>query len=206
MAKDPICGMFVEEGESSLKTTRRGTTFYFCSETCLFQFLAPEKAFRQLKILVATGIVLAIPIILLTYFPIIASSTLNNYILLILSLPVQFFVGLRFYRGAYDALKSKTGNMDLLIVLGTSAAWAFSTTVTLLPNFFSSHSTYFETSAIIITLILLGNLMEHLTKNRASEAVRRLLDLQPAMANVLRNGVETHIPVENVQADDIDRK
>ncbi len=203
MAKDPVCGMYVEEGEHSLKTTRRGTTYYFCSETCLVQFQAPEKAVKRLKLLVALGAVLAVPITALTYLPIITSAGVNNLTLFILSLPVQFGVGFRFYRGAYDALRSRVGNMDLLIALGTSAAWAYSATVTFLPSFFPSSATYFETSAIIITLILLGNLLEHLTKSRASEAVHKLLNLQPTMAHVIRNSVEAEIPVEQVQLDDI---
>src|SRR6266567_2402572 len=203
MAKDPVCGMFVEEGEHSLKTTRRGTTYYFCSETCLSQFEAPEKALARLRVLVVAGGALAIPIIALTYLPIIQDTTLNNLVLFLLSLPVQFVVGFRFYRGAYDSVRGRVGNMDLLIALGTSAAWAYSAIVVFFPSFFPSRATYFETSAIIITLILLGNLLEHLTKNRASEAVHRLLDLQPAMASVVRDGVETRIPVENVTIDDI---
>src|SRR5881397_3326112 len=203
MAKDPICGMFVEEGEGALKTSRRGTIYYFCSETCLFQFQAPGKALKRLKLLVVAGAILAAPIVTLTYFPIIPSSTVNNLVLFLLSIPVQFVVGFRFYRGAFDALRTRSGNMDLLIALGTSAAWAYSATVTFFPNYFPSSSTYFETSAIIITLILLGNLLEYLTKNRASEAVRRLLDLQPTMANVMRDGVETKIPVEQVTVDEI---
>src|SRR6058998_218242 len=203
MAKDPVCGMFVEEGEGALKTSRRGTIYYFCSETCLFQFQAPEKALKRLKLLVVAGAILAAPIVTLTYFPIIPSSTVNNVDLFLLSIPVQFVVGFRFYRGAFDALRTRSGNMDLLIALGTSAAWAYSATVTFFPNYFPSSSTYFETSAIIITLILLGNLLEYLTKNRASEAVRRLFDLQPTMASVIRDGVETKIPVEQVTVDEI---
>jgi len=203
MAKDPVCGMFVEEGEGALKTSRRGTIYHFCSETCLFQFQAPEKALKRLKLLVVAGAILAAPIVTLTYFPIIPSSTVNNLVLFLLSIPVQFVVGLRFYRGAFDALRTRSGNMDLLIALGTSAAWVYSATVTFFPNYFPSSSTYFETSAIIITLILLGNLLEYLTKNRASEAVRRLLDLQPSMASVIRDGVETRIPVEQVTVEEI---
>src|SRR3989441_4448982 len=203
MAKDPICGMYVEEGENALKTTRRGTTYYFCSETCLIQFQAPEKADARLKRLVALGAALTIPIAALTYLPIIADRMTNNLIMFILSLPVQFFVGSRFYRGSYDALRSRVGNMDLLIGLGTTAAWTYSTTVTFIPEFFPSSGTYFETSAIIITLIQTGNLLEHITKGRASEAVRKLLDLQPTLTNVVRDGVETRIPVEQVQVDDI---
>src|SRR6059036_1618670 len=112
MAKDPICGMYVEEEKHALQTTRYGTTYYFCSETCLVQFQAPEKALARLKRLVGIGAVLTIPIAALTYLPIIADQATNNLVMFVLSLPVQFVVGSRFYRGSYDALRSKAGNMD----------------------------------------------------------------------------------------------
>jgi P-type Cu+ transporter len=203
MAKDPICGMYVEEGEHALKATRYGTTYYFCSEACLQQFQAPEKNLHHLKRLVALGASLAIPITALTYLPIIADQTINNLLMFILSLPVQFYVGSRFYRGSYDALRSRIGNMDLLIGLGTSAAWLYSTIVTFIPGFLPGTHTYFETSAIIITLIQTGNLLEYITKGRASQAVHRLLSLKPTLAHVIRDGVETTIPVESVQVDDV---
>ncbi len=195
--------MFVEEGEHSLGTVRRGTTYYFCSETCLVQFQAPELALRRLKILVAAGAILSVPITLFTYLPLIHEMKLNNLILFLLTTPVQFLVGFRFYRGSYDAFRVRTGNMDLLIALGTSAAWVYSTIVTFFPSFFPSSATYFEAAAIIITLILTGNLLEHITKRKASEAVHRLLDLQPTMAQVIRDGVEVKIPVEQVAVEDI---
>lgn len=203
MAKDPICGMLVEEGPHALQATRYGTTYYFCSETCLAQFQAPEKTLARLKRLVALGAALSIPIAALTYLPIIPDHGTNNLVMFVLSLPVQFVVGFRFYRGSYDALRSRVGNMDLLIGLGTSAAWIYSTIATFVPGFFPSNGTYFETSAIIITLIQTGNLLEYMTKGRASAAVHRLLSLQPAMAHVMRNGVETSIPVEKVAVDDV---
>jgi Cu+-exporting ATPase len=195
--------MIVEEGEHALKTTRYGTTYYFCSETCLVEFQAPEKAIARLKRLVALGALLTVPIAALTYLPILSDRTTNNLVMFLLSLPVQFIVGFRFYRGSYDALRSKIGNMDLLIGLGTSAAWIYSTIVTFVPGFFPGSETYFETSAIIITLIQTGNLLEYITKGKASEAVHRLLNLQPPVAHVLRDGVETSIPIENVQAGDV---
>jgi len=195
--------MYVEEGEHSLNTTRHGTKYYFCSEACLVQFQAPEKAVASLKRMVALGALLAIPIAALTYLPIIPDHGINNLFMFALSLPVQFVVGSRFYRGSYDALRSRTGNMDLLIGLGTTAAWLYSTIVTFAPGFFLSSATYFETSSIIITLIQTGNLLEYITKGRASEAVRRLLGLQPTVASVIRNGVETSIPVELVEVGDI---
>jgi len=203
MAKDPVCGMYVEEGEHALKTTRYGTTYYFCSETCLVQFQAPEKALSRLKRLVAIGAVLTVPIAALTYLPIISDRASNNLVMFVLSLPVQFVVGFRFYRGSYDALRSRIGNMDLLIGLGTSAAWLYSTVVTFVPGFFPGSETYFETSAIIVTLIQTGNLLEYITKGKASEAVHRLLSLQPTTAHVIRGGIETSIPVEKVEVDDV---
>jgi Cu+-exporting ATPase len=203
MAKDPVCGMYVEEGEHALKTTRYGTTYYFCSETCLVEFQAPEKAIARLKRLVALGALLTVPIAALTYLPIISDGATNNLVMFFLSLPVQFVVGFRFYRGSYDALRSRIGNMDLLIGLGTSAAWIYSIIVTFVPGFFPGSATYFETSAIIITLIQTGNLLEYITKGKASEAVHRLLNLQPTLAHVIRDGVETSIPIENVVVDDV---
>ena len=195
--------MYVEEGDHSLQTIRRGTRFYFCSETCLIQFQAPEKALARLKQLVAIGAILTIPIAALTYLPIIPDGSFNNLVMFFLSIPVQFVVGFRFYRGSYDALRSRIGNMELLIGLGTSAAWIYSTIATFIPGFFPGSGTYFETSAIIITLIQTGNLLEHITKGKASEAVHRLLNLQPTVAHLVRDGVETSVPVENVQLDDI---
>ncbi|HEX9612753.1 MAG TPA: heavy metal translocating P-type ATPase, partial [Candidatus Bathyarchaeia archaeon] len=203
MAKDPICGMYVEEGKHALQTTRYGTTYYFCSETCLAQFQAPEKTLARLKRLVALGAALTIPIAALTYLPIIPDRHINNLVMFVLSLPVQFFVGYRFYLGSYDALRSRIGNMDLLIGLGTTAAWLYSTIATFVPGFFPGSGTYFETSAIIITLIQTGNLLEYITKGRASEAIHRLLSLQPTMAHVVRNGGEISIPVEEVAVGDI---
>jgi Cu+-exporting ATPase len=203
MAKDPICGMYVEEGKHALQTTRYGTMYYFCSETCLAQFQAPEKALARLKRLVALGAAFTIPIAALTYLPIIPDQHINNLMMFVLSLPVQFVVGYRFYLGSYDALRSRIGNMDLLIGLGTTAAWVYSTIATFVPGFFPGSGTYFETSAIIITLIQTGNLLEYITKGRASEAVHRLLSLQPTVAHVIRNGSEISVPVEEIEVGDI---
>ena len=203
MAKDPICGMYVEEGRHALQTTRYGTTYYFCTEACLAQFQAPEKNLARLKRLVALGALFTIPIAALTYLPIIPARHINNLVMFVLSLPVQFVVGYRFYLGSYDALRSSIGNMDLLIGLGTTAAWVYSTITTFVPGFFPGGATYFETSAIIITLIQTGNLLEYITKGRASEAVHRLLSLQPTTAHVVRDGSEISVPVEEVAVGDI---
>jgi Cu+-exporting ATPase len=132
----------------------------------------------------------------------------SNYIMLALATPLQFWIGWRFYRGLWDGIKAKASNMDTLIAIGTTAAYLYSAVVTIVPGYFPFESVYFETAAIIITLILIGRLLETRTKEKASDAVRKLLDLQPKMAKVIRAGegqgnggteVEIEIPIEQVR-------
>jgi Cu+-exporting ATPase len=202
VAKDPVCGMFVDEKTATITRTIRGTKWYFCSETCAKTFEKPEVEEKRLKLLVIAGIALTAPVALFTYITLLPTN-INNYLLLALETPIQFAVGSRFYRGAYDAIRNRMGNMDLLIAIGTSAAWAYSTAITLFPSLFPASGVYFDTAAVIITLILLGNLLEHVSKGRASEAVRKLLDLQPRMAHVIRNGTESEVPIESVKVRDL---
>jgi len=202
MAKDPICGMYVDEKTAEYKATIRGTTYYFCSQSCLKEFIAPEVEIKRLKMSVVIGAILSVPILILTYSPFLP-MWINNYILLALDTPIQFIFGWRFYRGTYDAIRNRIGNMDALIALGTSAAWIYSTAITLFPSFFPSGGVYFDTAAVIVTLILIGRFLEHLSKRRASEAVRRLMDLRPRLARLLRDKQEIEIPVEQIQVGDI---
>ena len=110
----------------------------------------------------------------------------TNYILLALATPIQFWIGWRFYRGFWDGVKAKASNMDTLIAIGTTAAYLYSAIVTIVSGYFPFTAVYFETAAIIITLILIGRLLETKTKEKASDAVRKLLDLKPRKARVLR--------------------
>jgi Cu+-exporting ATPase len=195
MAKDIICGMFVEENENSIQHSKDGIKYYFCSSQCLNEFLEPEKALKKLKMHVASSIALTIPIIILSlphmipdlghFFP-MEMMEYTNYILLALATPIQFWIGWRFYRGFWDGIKAKASNMDTLIAIGTTAAYVYSAIVTIIPGYFPFTAVYFETAAIIITLILIGRLLETKTKEKASDAVRKLLDLKPRTARVLR--------------------
>lgn len=195
MAKDPICGMFVEENQTSIHHTKDGITYYFCSTQCLNEFLEPEKALKKLKIHVTISIALTIPIIILSLphmipqighvFP-MEMMEYTNYILLALATPIQFWIGWRFYRGFWDGVKARASNMDTLIAIGTTAAYLYSAIVTIVPGYFPFTAVYFETAAIIITLILVGRLLETKTKEKASDAVRKLLDLKPRTARVIR--------------------
>src|SRR5437660_10634679 len=101
MAKDPSSGMYVEADRHALQTTRYGTTYYFCSETCLAQFQAPEKTLARLKRLVALGAAFTIPIAALTYLPIIPDHQINNLVMFALSLTVHVFFGYRYDIGRF---------------------------------------------------------------------------------------------------------
>ena len=201
MAKDPVCGMFVEEKKAPARQKIDGTEYFFCSKNCLNEFIAPEKELANLKKIVIIGVALTVPIALLTWFSILPDQ-INRYVLFSLSLPIQLWIGLRFYRGTIEAFKHRTTNMDVLIAMGTSAAWIYSTLVTFAPQLFPFTEVYFETASIIIILILIGRLLEHKTKTKASKAVRKLLDLQPRLAHVIRDGQEQDLPVEQLKIND----
>ena len=213
MAKDPVCGMYVDERKAPFKVTRGDITYYFCSKNCLETFLRPEKAFKQLKIMTAFALGLGSLIVIFEYFYQINWLFPNYVWLFLLATPIQFGAGWGFYVGMKDAIKSKQANMDTLIAIGTTAAWLYSTIYTFqylgwIPTIFPRVTTggtevYFTESSLIIGFILLGKVMEHLVKGRASEAIRKLLDLQPKMARVIRNGSEIEIPVEQVETGDV---
>lgn len=124
---------------------------------------------------------------------------MNPYVQLILATPVQFIAGWPFYRGAYAALSNKSANMDVLVALGTSAAYFYSIANMLTGN----PHLYFETSAILITLIILGKLLEATAKGRTSEAIKALMGLQAKTARLVRDGVEVDVPIEAVVVHDV---
>lgn len=203
MAKDPVCGMYVDENKDGvIKREVRGRTYYFCSESCAETFVKPEVELRNLKRLVLFSWILGILAFVFGFIKVLPALP-NNVWLFIFATPVQFVAGFRYYRGTLDALKSKNANMDTLIAIGTSAAWLYSTTVAFFPSFFARTDVYFDTSALIIALVLTGRLFEDLAKGKASDAIRRLMDLQPRLARLVKNGGEVEIPVEEIQLDDI---
>ena len=127
-----------------------------------------------------------------------------NVGLLVLATPVQFWAGWRFYEGAWGALKHGQANMNTLVAVGTSAAYLYSAAATLVPELFAGRAdVYFDTSALIITLILLGRLLEARAKGRTSEAIKKLAGLQAKTARVVRGDEEVDIPVEDVRVGDV---
>ena len=216
-AKDPICGMVVDKA-SSLRTERGGRSYYFCSTGCQRTFESPEQELKSMRMRVTIALtgVLALAIMRAGAFIALATgATIITWVpfdalpwftwgmwLFLLVTPVQFIGGWGFYVGSWNAIRSRSINMDLLIALGTTVAYLYSVAVLFFPEVLpvkvDEREVYFEVSAVIIAFVLLGKYMEEIIKKHSSAAVRKLLDLKPATANVVRGGVEMEVPAESV--------
>lgn len=221
MAKDPICGMVVDKA-TALKSERAGRAYYFCSIGCQRTFESPEQELKSMKtrVMIALTGVLVLAILRAGAFLALATgATIVSWApvsalpwftwgmwLFILVTPVQFIGGWSFYKGAWNAIRSRSINMDFLIAMGTSVAYFYSVAVVFFPEVLpvevDERAVYFEVSAVIIAFVLLGKYMEEIIKKRSSAAVRKLLDLRPAVARVIREGVEMEVPAESVMVDE----
>ncbi len=130
-----------------------------------------------------------------------AQAAYVNWLFLLLATPVQFYTGWDYYVGGYRSLRNKSANMDVLVAMGSSVAYFYSLTVLVFP-LLGDH-VYFETAAVIITLIKLGKLLEVRAKRKTGGAIRNLMGLQPDTASIVRNEKETEIPVAQVQIGDV---
>ena len=169
--------------------------------------LAREKEITNQRRLLIMGLIFTIPLFILSMgrdfklFPMeIGHAAWFDWLLFALATPVQFIVGAQYYGGAYKALMNRSANMDVLIALGSSAAYFYSIPVLL--GMLPGHA-YFETAAVIITLIRVGKFLEARAKGRTSEAIKKLMNLQPKKAHVLRDGREMELAVEDVTVGDI---
>jgi len=198
--------MYVDENLAEFKATRRGKTYYFCSEECYREFLRPEAELRKTRNSAILSLVVAAFLLVLDWSHALPEQE-ARLVMFLVTTPIQFGIGLVFYKGLADAIKSRQANMDSLIAVGTSAAYLYSAAATFLPDLVSGvpgeiPPVYFMDSALIIGLILIGRYLEHSVKQGASESVTRLLELQPAAANVIRDGKEQPVPVEELKVGD----
>jgi len=160
-----------------------------------------EKEIKSLKTSFIISAVLSLPLFSAMFFHMAGSHNIltNGWFQLALATPVQFIIGYRFYKGAYNSLRGGGANMDVLVSMGTTAAYFYS-----IYNLLKGvDEFYFEASAVIITLILLGKTFEAVAKGKTSEAIKKLMGLQPKTARVIRDGVEVDIPIEKVDIGDI---
>ncbi len=192
--------MYVEEGSSALTSDKEGKRYYFCSATCKLQFDKPELEMRMLKRALAVAWPLTIATAALTYM---SHSVYGSCMMLVFASIVQFYAGRRFYAGIADAVRNRSANMDTLIAIGTSAAFAYSTIVVLFPAVFPTGGIYYDTSTMIIALILTGTYMQRIAESKASSAVSALVALQPRMAHRIEEEDVTDIPLEQIAEGDI---
>jgi len=175
--------------------------------------IAQRAAERELKQKVALGVGIStvlligsLPMMLGREIPGLPSWLQDPKLQLLLTLPVQFWVGQPFYRGAWAAWRRRTADMNTLVALGTSAAFFYSLFATVFPDFFHRQGlhpdVYYEVAAVVVTLVLAGKWMEQRAKAQTSEAIRKLMGLQPKTARVIREGVEQEIPIAAVQVGD----
>ena len=170
-----------------------------------------DREYRALRFKLILGTALAIPVVILGMTH--ADFPGANWVQLALSAPVLFFCGWPFYRGAWKSMRHLTADMNTLIAVGTGAAFLYSAAATIAPAAVSAdpHAAaghapapvYFETAVVIIVLVLLGKLLEARARGRSSEAIRRLIGLQPRTARIVRDGIELEIPVRDVLHGDI---
>jgi Cu+-exporting ATPase len=170
---------------------------------------ATERDYRTLRLSVIWGGVLALVIFLGSmrhWFPWVPAFLQNPFVLWALATPVQFVLGLRFYEAAWAALKHGTANMNTLVAVGTSAAYFFSAAATVLPGFFRragiEPQVYFDTSAVIVVLILFGRMLEARAKGKTSDAIRKLMGLRPRTARLVGVDGEREVPIEEVRVGD----
>ncbi len=182
--------------------------------------IAREKEIAHQRRLLTVGLILSVPLFVLSMardfgvLPVILLDPAHagmpgmaaeprwwfNWLLFVLATPVQFYVGWQYYVGAYKSLRNGAANMDVLIAMGSSAAYFYS--LPILFGWLSGH-VYFETAAVIITLIVLGKFLEARAKGRTSEAIKKLMGLRPRTARVRRDQVEVDVPVDDVRAGDV---
>lgn len=199
MAKDPVCGMLVDESPGALRYESDGREFFFCCGGCMERFSRPDREAARTRRQLAVSALLTAPVIALTHL----GPAGSEYAMFALATPVQLWIGMRFYRGALDALRSRAANMDVLVAAGTTAAWAYSAAATFAPGLSPHGHVYFETSAAIITIVLAGSALEAKSARRASRVIGRLMDLQPRTARVVRDGAEAEVPAELVKLGEV---
>ena len=170
--------------------------------------VSSSREMRMLRNRFIFALILAVIIMILSMTQAFMSWAFAGYVLWALATPVQFWAGLRFYRGMWGALKHRTADMNTLIAVGTSAAYLYSVVGRILPGpvcrrRYPDRHLYFDTSAMIIALILLGRFLESRAKGQTSDAIKKLIGLKPKTAMVMRDGREAVIAVEDVQVGDM---
>ena len=213
MPRDPVCGMIVDK-ENSIKRKIGDRTYYFCSETCARTYEQPEQELKAMKRRVALALagvisvaalrvvaMLGLAVAIMTFR--IVGISAWDLAFFILSTPIVWIAGWGIHYGAYNALKSRTINMDVLITTGVLAGWGYGVVSMFFPWLGTEGFGYMEVAIAILAFVLLGKFIEETIRRKSAAAIRKLLELQPTIARVLKDGQEVEVPIDDVQVGDI---
>lgn len=212
MPRDPVCGMYVD-AEQSIKRKIGDPTYYFCSETCARTYEKPEQELKTMKrrvTMVLAGVVAVAGLRVLALLGLtVAIMTINfagisayDIALIILSTPIVWYVGWGIHRGAFEALKARALNMDVLVSTGILAGWSWGVLLAFFPQIAGGSRGYLEIAIGILAFVLLGKFVEETIRRKSAAAIRKLLELQPTTARVLRDGNEVELSIDDVQVGD----
>jgi Cu+-exporting ATPase len=213
MPRDPVCGMVVDK-KSSIKRKIGDRTYFFCSETCARTYEQPEQELKAMKrrvTLALAGVVsvaalrvaamLGLAVAIMTFR--IVGISAWDLAFFILSTPIVWIAGWSIHYGAYKALRNRSINMDVLITTGVLAGWSYGVVSTFFPWLGSEGFSYMEIAIAILAFVLLGKFIEETIRRKSAAAIRKLLELQPTIAKVLKEGQEVEVPVDDVQVGDV---
>lgn len=213
MPRDPVCGMYID-AEKSIKRKIGDRTYYFCSETCARTYEQPEQELKAMKRRVAMVLLGAVSVALLRVLAmlglVVAFMTITlagisawDLAFFIISTPIVWIAGWGIHYGAYKAIKNRTINMDVLITVGVLAGWTYGVIGTFFPSIAPGGHGYFEIAIAILAFIILGKFIEETIRRKSAAAIRKLLELKPTVARVLRNNEEIEVSVDEIKPSDI---
>lgn len=213
-ARDPVCGMTVDT-ETAIKRKIGDRWYYFCSQSCADVYEQPERELRAMKRRVAmtlVGVIAAAGLKIIALFGLVGAimslelvGGLEVYGLTIflVSLPIVWIAGFSIFKGAYFSLRNRKINMDVLVTTGVLAGWLYGALNAFLPSIAAGGSGYLEVSIAILAFVLLGKYIEEMIRRKSAASIRKLLELQPTTARVVRDGAETELPIDQLEFGDI---
>jgi len=210
--RDPVCGMQVDENAIKKKIGDR--VYYFCSETCARTYEAPEVELRAMRRRVALALLGVVSVATLRVVAmlglVVAFMTIElvgisawELAFFIISTPIVWIAGWGIHYGAYKSLRGRVINMDVLISTGTLAGWAYGAVSTFFPAIAPGGHGYFEIAIGILAFVMLGKYVEETIRRKSAAAIRKLLELQPTIARVAKDGNEVEVPIDEVQVGDV---
>jgi Cu+-exporting ATPase len=214
MPKDPVCGMEVDK-ETAIKRKIGDRTYYFCSQQCADVYEQPERELKAMKRRVAItliGVIAALGLrVIVTFglitaimtFELIGGLSVYSFAIFLVSTPIVWVAGFSIMKGAYFSLRNRKINMDVLVSAGVLAGWTYGAVNAFLPTIAVEGAGYLEVSIGILAFVLLGKYIEETIRRRSAASIRKLLELRPTTATVIRDGKEIEVSADELQVDDV---